>query len=236
MTPQPAITSADALIADPARATMLLALVDGRARPAGELAYGAGVSAQTASSHLAKLLAGGLISVEKEGRHRYYRLAGPEVVYLLKHLASFGSGDPVRRKAPNRNMEKLRFARCCYDHLAGSLGVGITRAMVGRGYLATGDGKTFIVTSEGAGWFDRLGLDVTRLTSGRHGMARQCLDWTEREHHLAGTLGTQFLVRTCALGWFQRPSSTRAVEVTPNGWKALKAHFDLDMKSIGRPF
>lgn len=233
MNPQPAITSAAALIADPARAAMLLMLVDGRSRPAGELAYGAGVSAQTASSHLAKLLAGGLLSVEKEGRHRYYRLAGPEVASLLKHLASFDHGEPVRRKAPNRAAEHLRFARCCYDHLAGSLGVEITKAMLSHGYLAQGEGKAFIVPPDGAVWFSRLGMDVTRITPGRHGFARQCLDWTEREHHLAGPLGTQFLAQACALGWFQRPPSTRAVEVTPKGWKALKAHLDLERKSIG---
>jgi len=183
MNPQAAITNVAALIADPARAAMLLMLSDGRARPAGELAYNAGVSAQTASSHLAKLLAGGLLSVEREGRHRYYRLTGPDVVSLLKDLASFGTGGPVRRKAPNRDMEQLRFARCCYDHLAGSLGVGITKAMLCRAYLADGGGKAFVVTGDGAEWFGRLGLDVARITPGRHGIARRCLDWTEREHH-----------------------------------------------------
>lgn len=158
MNPQPAITNAAALIADPARAAMLLMLVDGRARPAGELAYGAGVSAQTASSHLAKLLAGGLLGVEREGRHRYYRLAGPEVASLLKHLASVGPAEPPRRKAPNRNMEHLRFARCCYDHLAGSLGVGITKAMLSRGYIADGEGKAFAITPGGTDWFSRFGI------------------------------------------------------------------------------
>jgi DNA-binding transcriptional ArsR family regulator len=115
MNPQPAITSAAALIANPARAAMLIMLVDGRAHPAGELACCAGVSAQTASSHLAKLLAGGLLRVESEGRHRYYRLAGPRVVSLLEHLASVGPSEPMRRRAPNRAVERLRFARCCYD-------------------------------------------------------------------------------------------------------------------------
>jgi DNA-binding transcriptional ArsR family regulator len=163
MNPQPAITSAAALIADPARAAMLL---DGRAHPAGELAYGAGVSAQTASSHLAKLLAGGLLSVEREGRHRYYRLASPQVVSLLEHLASIGPSEPMRRRAPNRGAERLRFARCCYDHLAGSLGVGITKAMLSHGYLAQGDGKAFIVPPGGVEWFGHLGLDVDRITPG----------------------------------------------------------------------
>jgi DNA-binding transcriptional ArsR family regulator len=235
MDPQPAITSAAALIADPARAAMLIMLVDGRAHPAGELAYCAGVSAQTASSHLAKLLAGGLLSVEREGRHRYYRLAGPRVVSLLEHLASVGPSEPMRmrRRAPNRAVERLRFARCCYDHLAGTLSVGITKAMLGHGYLAQGDGKAFIVPPGGVEWFGHLGLDVDRITPGRHGIACQCLDWTEREHHLAGPLGTHFLARACDLGWFQRPPSTRAVDVTPKGWQALKAHLGLERANIG---
>jgi DNA-binding transcriptional ArsR family regulator len=235
MNPQPAITSAvsaAALIADPSRAAMLLMLVDGRAHPAGELAHCAGVSAQTASSHLAKLLAGGLLRVEREGRHRYYGLAGPRVVSLLEHLASVGPSEPARRRAPNRATERLRFARCCYDHLAGSLGVGITKAMLTYGYLAEGDGKAFIVPPGGAEWFGRLGLDVAGITPGRHGVARQCLDWTEREYHLAGPLGTQFLARTCELGWFHRPLSTRAIDVTPKGWQALKAHLGLERSEI----
>jgi DNA-binding transcriptional ArsR family regulator len=233
MDPQPAITSTAALIADPARAAMLIMLVDGRAHPAGELAYCAGVSAQTASSHLAKLLAGGLLSVESAGRHRYYRLAGPRVVSLLEHLASVGPSEPMRRRAPNRAVERLRFARCCYDHLAGSLGVGITKAMLSHGYLAQGDGKAFIVPPGGVEWFGHLGLKVDRITPGRHGIACQCLDWTEREHHLAGPLGTHFLARACDLGWFQRPPSTRAVDVTPKGWQALKAHLGLERPNIG---
>ncbi|ENN84543.1 transcriptional regulator, ArsR family [Rhizobium freirei PRF 81] len=232
MNPQPAITSTAALISDPARAAMLMMLVDGRARPAGELAYTAGVSPQTASSHLTKLLEGGLLCVEKEGRHRYYRLAGPDVVSLLKHLALFGPGEPVRRKAPNREVEHLHFARCCYDHLAGRLGVEMTKAMLGRGYLEHGDGKAFAVTPDGAEWFAHLGLDIARITPGRHGIARKCLDWTAREHHLAGPLGTQFMAQACTLGWFQRPPSTRAIEVTPKGWRALKRYLGLDRRSI----
>lgn len=212
---------------------MLLMLVDGRAHPAGELAHCAGVTAQTASSHLAKLLAGGLLSVAREGRHRYYRLAGPRVVSLLEHLASIGPTEPMRRRAPNREVERLAFARCCYDHLAGNLGVAITKAMLSRGYLAQGDGKAFIVPPGGIEWFAHLGLDVERIPPGRHGIACQCLDWTEREHHLAGPLGTHFLARACDLGWFERPPSTRAVDVTAKGWQALQAHLGLERPNIG---
>jgi len=227
MNPQPDIASAAALIADPARAAMLIMLVDGRAHPAGELACCAGVSASTASFHLAQLVAGGLLSVEKDGRHRYYRLAGEKVVSLLEHLASVGPGESRRRRAPNRAMERLRFARCCYDHLAGSLGVAMTKAMLSHGYLAQGDGKALLVPPRGVQWFGQLGLDVERITPGRHGIACQCLDWTEREHHLAGPLGTRFLARACELGWVQRPPSTRAVDVTPKGSQALKTHLGL---------
>ena len=207
-------------------------LVDGHARPAGELAYGAGVSAQTASSHLAKLLAGGLVSVEQEGRHRYYRLAGPQVAALLKHLASVGPSEPPRRRAPDRAAEGLRFARCCYDHLAGRLAVATTEAMLGRGYLAPGDGKALTVTPEGAAWFGGLGLDVARIVPGRHGIARSCLDWTEREHHLAGPLGTAFLARACALGWFRRSPSTRSIDVTSKGWDALGRQLGLGRLNV----
>lgn len=228
MNPHPAITSTAALIADPARASMLMMLVDGRARPAGELAYAAGVTAQTASSHLSKLLAGGLVLAETEGRHRYYRLAGPEVVATLEKLASLSPAGPVRRKAPNRDVERLRFARCCYDHLAGSLGVEITKTMLDHGYLADAADKALVVTRVGEDWFGDLGLAVERLTPGRHGIARRCLDWTERAHHLAGPLGTQFLALSCSLGWFTRPPDTRAIEVTPKGWSALETHLGIE--------
>lgn len=212
---------------------MLIMLVDGRAHPAGELAHCAGVSAQTASSHLAKLLAGGLLSVTREGRHRFYRLAGPRVVSLLEQLASLGPSEPMRRRAPNQAAERLRFARCCYDHLAGSLAVGITKAMFSHGYLAQGHRKAFVVPPRGVEWFGHLGLDVGRITPGRHGIACECLDWTEREHHLAGPLGTEFLVRACELGWFERPPATRAVDVTVKGWHALKARLGLEKRNIG---
>jgi DNA-binding transcriptional ArsR family regulator len=120
------------LIADPARAVMLVGLVDGRALPAGELAYSAGVTPQTASSHLAKLVDGGLLAVEREGRHRYYRLAGAHVAQALEQLAAIRPAEPVRRKAVTANARELSFARCCYDHLAGRLGVAVTDALKRR--------------------------------------------------------------------------------------------------------
>jgi hypothetical protein len=142
---------------------------------------------------------------------------------LLEQLGSVGPSEPMRRRAPDRAVERLRFARCCYDHFAGSLGVGITKAILSHGYLAQGDGKAFIVPAGGVEWFGRLRLDG-------HGITCQCLDCT---HYLAGLLGTHFLARACDLGWFQRPPSARAVDVTPKGWQALKAHLGLEGPNIG---
>jgi DNA-binding transcriptional ArsR family regulator len=227
MNPHPAITQTAALVADPARAAMLILLLDGRAYPAGELAYAGGVSAQTASSHLAKLLAGGLVIVEAEGRHRYYRLAGPQVADMLEHLAALAPAAPPRRRTLPPEVAKLRLARCCYDHLAGRLGVAVTRAMLERGYLSHVDGKALVVTPIGAEWFRAMGLDIDALRPSRHGLARACLDWTERQHHLAGPLGTRFMALGCANGWFKRAPVSRAVEVTAKGWRELQARLDI---------
>ncbi|RKP51244.1 ArsR/SmtB family transcription factor [Trinickia fusca] len=229
---QPSVSATAFLIADPARAAMLMALADGRARPAGELAYAAGVTPQTASSHLAKLLDGGLIAVEKEGRHRYYRLADAQVATLLENLATVGAKRTVRRKLPSREAQRLRFARCCYDHLAGQVGVAITQRLTSQGFLATSTDKQFEVTPAGAAWFDELGLDVAALKPGRHGIARQCLDWTERQHHLAGPLGNAFLSLLCTKGWLRRAKASRAIEVTPQGWRDLNDRIGLTPESI----
>ncbi len=221
MDSQPNIASTAFLIADPARALILTALLDGRARPAGELAYAAGVTAQTASSHLGKLLAGGLLAVETEGRHRYYRFAGPHVAQALENLAAISPPIVPRKKPRSREAERLQFARCCYDHLAGHVGVAVTRGLQQRGFLAPADNKQFVMTPAGAAWFEGLGLDTTRLKADRRGVARQCLDWTEREHHLAGPLGVQLMDRFCAKGWLRRSKASRAVEVTPKGFLEL---------------
>jgi DNA-binding transcriptional ArsR family regulator len=226
----PSVAEAASLIADPARAAMLMALVDGRALPAGELAYSAGVTAQTASSHLSRLLDGGLLVVEQEGRHRYYRLAGAEVAEALEKLASIRRAEPVRRKALTREARQLSFARCCYDHLAGQLGVAVTDALTGRDLLRPGENKTFLVTPDGAVWFGGMGVDLAGLKPTRRGLARQCLDWTERSHHLAGPLGAAFLRALCEKGWLRRSRTSRAVDVTPKGQLELKRALDIDAR------
>jgi DNA-binding transcriptional ArsR family regulator len=232
MSRHPAVSSAAFLIADPTRATMLMALADGRAQPAGELAYAAGVTAQTASSHLAKLLAGGLLSVETQGRHRYYRLAGSHVALALENLASIAPGGTVRRMPRSREAQELQFARCCYDHLAGSLGVAVTQALQERTFIVAAADKQFEVTRAGMEWFSAMGLDMAALKPTRRGLARQCLDWTERRHHLAGPLGVELMSRLCAIGWVRRSKSSRAVQVTPKGWAGLKEQLGVDERAV----
>jgi DNA-binding transcriptional ArsR family regulator len=222
MSDLPSFSSTAFLIADPARAIMLTALLDGRALPAGELAFASGITAQTASSHLAKMLDGGLLLVETEGRHRYFRLAGPHVAQALEHLGAIRPPETIRRKALTPEARRLRFCRCCYDHLAGQVGVATTQGMVARGYLVAAPDKQFDVTKAGAAWFATLGLDIAALKPARRGLARQCLDWTERSHHLAGPLGVQLMATFCRLGWLRRDKRSRAVAVTPLGWTEFK--------------
>ncbi|HTK12309.1 MAG TPA: helix-turn-helix transcriptional regulator [Xanthobacteraceae bacterium] len=230
---EPNIAAVAALMADPARACMLAAVLDGRALPAGELAYAAGITAQTASSHLAKLLAGGLFAVETEGRHRYYRLAGPHVADVIERLATIQPAGPVRRKALSPQARELRFARRCYDHLAGEMGVALTRALLQRGYLVAANDKQFTVTLAGADWFAGLGLDIAALKPSRRGFARQCLDWTEREHHLAGPLGVALMQTLCTASWLRRAKQSRAMQVTPKGRFEFKQQLGLELPATG---
>jgi DNA-binding transcriptional ArsR family regulator len=223
-----------ALIADPARASILMALLDGRAQPAGALAWAANLSPQAASNHLAKLLEGGMLAVETAGRHRYYRLARPEVAAALEALACVAPrvrslDDPRSPKA-----RQLRAARTCYDHLAGRLGVAIATSLEGRGFLTVAanspPAKFYNVTDAGWQWFAEFGID-TSLT--RRLLARRCLDWTERRHHLAGPLGVQLLSRLVALNWVERDRETRAVTVTRAGTDGFRQRLGIDWNQTG---
>lgn len=228
MSHQPNVAAVAALIADPARAAMLAALLDGRTLPAGELAYASGITAQTASSHLSKLLAGGLITVETEGRHRYYRLAGSHVAQAIEHLSTILPPTPVRLKFLSAEQKALRFARRCYDHLAGQLGVAMTQGLQQRQFIVALPGKRFEVTPNGTAWFADIGLDLSGLKPSSRGLARQCLDWTERRHHLAGPLGVEFMRILCAKGWLRRSTESRAMRITPKGYGELKHHLGID--------
>lgn len=218
---------AASLIAEPARAAMLAALIDGRALPAGELAYAAGVTAQTASGHLAKLLDGHLLLVETEGRHRYFRLAGPQVAEALERLAALGPAGPPRRRALSKEAKNLRFCRRCYDHLAGQMGVALTDALQARDYLVAAADKQFRVTPKGKDWFASHGLHVDQIRATRRGLARQCLDCSERRHHLAGPLGVALLTALCAQKWLRNVPDSRRILVTPTGWHGFTAELGI---------
>lgn len=225
------IASPAALIGDPSRAAMLQALQDGRAHPAGALAWTAGLTAQAASNHLTKLVDGGLVSVEREGRHRYYRLANAEVAHVLEALSLLAA--PIRSLEQPRSprARALREGRCCYGHLAGRLGIAVTDALVAQGFLCPADDKQYAVGPEGRAWFEALGLDLTTMGSKR-GTARQCLDWTERRHHLAGPLGVGLLSRMVALGWIETVAGSRAARLTTLGREALRERLGVDLEGM----
>ncbi len=227
------IATPAALIGDPTRAAMLQALQDGRAQPASALAWAAGVTAQSASNHLAKLVEGGLLTVEREGRHRYYRLASAEVAHVLEALSVVAA--PVRSLETPRSPKAraLRDARCCYGHLAGRLGVRVCEALVAHDLLRPADDKLYDVTPEGRVWFEDLGVSVSSLRSSR-GVARQCLDWTERRHHLAGPLGVRLLEAMTARGWLALEARGRAVRLTPDGARALRDLLGVSLEDAGR--
>lgn len=227
------IATPAALIGDPTRAAMLQALQDGRAQPASALAWAAGVTAQAASNHLTKLVDGGLLAVEREGRHRYYRLASAEVAHAIEALSVLAA--PVRSLETPRSPKAraLRDARCCYGHLAGRLGVRVCEALVARDLLRPAADKLYEVTPEGRRWFLDLGVSIDALRSPR-GVARQCLDWTERRHHLAGPLGVRLLAAMTARGWLALEAKGRAVRLTPDGAQALQALLGVSLEDEGR--
>jgi DNA-binding transcriptional ArsR family regulator len=226
---EPNIAIVAALIGDPARAAILAALLDGRALPAGELATAGGLSPSAASPHLTKLLEGGLLALEREGRHRYYRLAGPGVANALESLALIATQPSRGMVVRSPQAQALRYARSCYDHLAGELGVDIALALQNRGLIASAElSKRVDVTRTGVAWLDAVfGIDVRECRPGRHGLAWQCLDWTERRHHLAGPLGARLFQRCCELGWLTRIPQSRAVQLTRRGRNSLRAQLGI---------
>ncbi len=219
-----------ALLADPARAAMLWALSDGRALPAGELARVARVGAPTASAHLARLAAGGLLSCERHGRHRYYRLANADVVAALEALAAVAAPAPAPTPREAHAAGAVRLARTCYDHLAGALGVRVTEALVAQGALVL-DGRAYHVTDAGRARLAGLGVDVAAVEAAaartRRPLTRACLDWSERRYHLAGALGAALADRVLAVGWVVRVPASRALRVTNEGRRALARELDV---------
>jgi DNA-binding transcriptional ArsR family regulator len=219
-----------ALAGDPARAAMLHALMDGRALTASELARVAGVAPQTASGHLARMTATGLLVPERQGRHRYHRLASPAVARMMESIMQVASDlEPKRKVSTGPRDQALRAARTCYDHLAGRLGVALTDAMVERGYVEL-ETDAGLMTKPGIAFLARIGIEAGVLTPrpGRRGgrvLCRPCLDWSERRPHLAGTVGAALCAHCLDRGWVRRIEGTRAVAVTPKGQRAFSEQF-----------
>lgn len=222
-----------ALIGDPARANMFLALMDGRALTATELARAAGIAPQTASGHLARMTEAGLLAMARQGRHRYHRLASPAVAQMLESIMSVaagldGAGDARRRPARVGPRDAaMRQARTCYDHLAGRIAVAMTDRLVARGQIELRqDGAA--LTDDGANFLAGLGVDLgaARPRGGRV-FCRPCLDWSERRPHIAGAVGAALCRECFSRGWLRRIEGTRAVAVTPAGRLALDQAFDL---------
>jgi DNA-binding transcriptional ArsR family regulator len=219
-----ALANAAKLLAEPARAAMLLKLMDGRALPAGELAVAAQVSPQTASEHLARLIQAGFVVVHPQGRHRYYELANAEVAYAVESLLVLSSSPRAAScaQAVRPPLGSLAHARTCYRHLAGWLGVTITDALLREGHLILVPGRVFSVTDCGQVWFEQLGIAVPSSSEVvARKLARQCPDWTERRPHISGKLGEAIHRRFLELSWIAPTRKSRAVNVTVKGRAAL---------------
>ncbi len=235
------IAAIGGLLGDPGRCRMLLALDDGRALPASRLAAEAGVAPATASSHLNKLRTAGLLTVEPHGRHRYYRLAGPDIGNLLEIMGRLAPPAPVRSLRQSKRADALRRARTCYDHLAGRLGVELMTRLIQAGHLTGGDGRhhpelarsdplagfghdvDYRLTPLGHSFLTDFGVVLPR---GRQAI-RYCVDWSEQRHHLAGGLGRGLLDRLLAMDWIRRAPDDRAVRITDLGRDGLASTFAL---------
>jgi DNA-binding transcriptional ArsR family regulator len=237
------IAALAALLADPARCKVLLALDDGRALPASVLADEAGISRPTASSHLGKLTQAGLLAVERQGRHRYYRLASAEVGELLEQLGRLAPTRPVRSLREGTRAARLRSARTCYDHVAGRLGVAVMGNLLDREALVGGDGRydqrrdshdalsspghdlRYELTDTGRDFLTGIGVE---MPTGRRPLVRYCVDWTEQRHHLSGGLGRAVLDRFLSAGWVKRVPRGRVLTVTDDGRIGLADAFGID--------
>lgn len=213
------VASLASLLADPARARMLMALMSGTALTATELATEAGVAPSTASSHLAKLTDAQLLTIEKQGRHRYFRLFDDEIASMIEGIHGIATREPKRRGPAD---PALRHARVCYDHLAGERGVWLFEQLRNRELLTA----TLAIPKSARGFFTDFGIDLDALATSRRPLCRTCLDWSERRHHLAGALGTALLQRVFSLRWARRELDSRAVAFTPSGDRAFRAQFE----------
>jgi len=221
----PDIARIASLVGDPARANMLTALMSGAALTASELALEAGVTLPTASSHLAKLMDGGLLTLASQGRHRYYGLASPQVAGMLEAIMGVAASVGPQRVRPGPKEATMREARVCYDHLAGDLGVALFDAFIKNKWMIPGPEKTFALTKLGRIKVQTFGVDIEELEQGARPLCRACLDWSVRRHHIAGALGAAILDEVFERGWATQKRGSRVLEFTRIGEAGLRRVF-----------
>lgn len=208
------------LIGEPARSKMLWSLLDGRAFTATELSLMADVSPQSGSMHLNKLVQAELLVVERQGRHRYYKFSSRNVAYAIEAIANLLPAEKAVSKDNLLANGHIKFCRSCYDHLAGKMGVALTDSLLKQDLIAA-EGSQYKVTNPGVKWFTQLGVDIAELKTRRRVFARQCLDWSERRHHMAGSLGAVLLEKMLAEDWIRKTKNSRALVITAKGEKKL---------------
>jgi DNA-binding transcriptional ArsR family regulator len=224
MSNAPQIAEVAALVGDPARANILCALLCGRALTATELAFAANVTPQTTSAHLGKLLAARMLVLTKQGRHRYYQLAGPQVGQMLEGIMNVAANGPPRFQPRSKLDETLRHARTCYDHIAGVLGVTLAERLIEREFVILGE-EAGEVTSAGISFLSKFGVDLAAAHAKRRIFCRPCMDWTERRPHIGGAIGAALANRCFELKWIERVRESRALLVTPTGRRGLMEAF-----------
>lgn len=212
------ISRISTIIGDPVRSVILWTLLDNRAYTAIELANVVETSPQNISIHLSKLVNADLLTVESQGRHKYYKLLNPEIAGVIEGIANLVPKE--RQKNVTDNNSGIKYCRTCYDHLAGKIGVEITAKLIDEKYIVL-DNKAFLVTEEGKNFFNNLGIDLEALKKQKRIFAKPCLDWSERKHHLSGSLAAALLNKMFEMDWIRRIDNSRPVSITANGQKAL---------------
>jgi DNA-binding transcriptional ArsR family regulator len=231
MEPDADLAAVASLIADRNRARMLITLLSGRPQSGSALAESADISRALASAHLKKLVAGGLVRAERDGRQQMYSLAAQPVADALETLMQFAPATPVRSLSGSARMRNLRWSRMCYDHLAGVVGVALTEALVARSALWWTD-EMFVLGAAGDAVFGEMGIDVDGLRQQRRPLLRPCLDWTERRHHLAGGIGAAVAGELSRREWILPRKGSRIVTVTPSGADGLRDWAGLDLERL----
>jgi len=228
MTNLSSFKQAAALFGEPARAAMIWELFDGKPVSAGDLAIAANITPQSASSHLKKLVESGILKVQKQGKHKYFVYANPEIAVAVETLGNIF----LTPKELNSAQREVRVARSCYDHLAGLAGVQVTEALLRKGLIADHPDhlKEFSITSQGLIWFKELEIDIPQLTVAKRPLALKCIDWTEKTPHLAGGLGAAMLQYFLKEGWFRKVYQKRSLLITSKGEFELKQRLNIDLK------